>query len=155
MYINSLVASSLGADAVYGLSDQMTITFSEDTNMGGSYQGQILKPDKVNQMFNFSQNLGIAFTGAWTSPKTFQISIEGNAGGGPPEIGHMQVRVLEAADIRNNPPQSSATFDVISPLLSGNFGPSAIEIVAFTAHDPENSANVVSCLSHHAPCVRL
>lgn len=143
MRIDSLIASSLGADSVYGLSDQITITFSEDTNMGGSYQGQVLSPAQVNHMFNFTQDLGIAFTGSWTSPKTFQFSIEGSAGGSPPEIGHLQVGILEAADIRNKPPQSSATVDVTSPLLVGNFGPSSMEIVAFTAHDPENSANVV------------
>jgi len=142
--IVSLTASSLGADSVYGLADQLTITFSEATNMGNSYQGQVLSPTEVVRMFNFSQALGSAYTGAWTSPSTFQISIEDNLGGLPPEIGHLVVVVLETANIRNNPPQSSVTVGIISPVLNGNFGPSTMEIVAFTAHDPQNSANVVS-----------
>ena len=144
LQIISLKASSLGADSIYGLADQMTITFSEATNMGGSYQGQVLSPTEVRQMFNFSQALGSAYSGAWTSPSTFQISIEDNLGALPPEIGHLVVIVLAAANIRNNPPQSSVTVGITSPVLDGNFGPSTMEIVAFTAHDPENSANVVS-----------
>ena len=82
-------------------------------------------------------------TGSWKSPSTFQINVQGNVGAKPPEIGHLTVMTLEAGDIRNKPPQSSATVGVYSPPLDGNFGPSSMRIIAFTAHDPLNSANVV------------
>ena len=84
--------------------------------------------------------------GTWTSPKTFQISVEGSVGARPPEIGHLRVMTLATGNIRNRPPQSSVTVGAYSPQLEGNFGPSAMTIVAFTAHDPLNSANVVSSL---------
>ena len=61
--ILSMIASSLAPDSVYGLADQITITFSEDTNMGGSYQGKTLAPSEVKQIFNFSQELGLLFSG--------------------------------------------------------------------------------------------
>ncbi len=85
-------------------------------------------------------------TGSWTSPSTFQISVQGSIGARPPEIGHLRIVTLEAGNIRNRPPQSSATVGVYSPPLDGNFGPSPIRILALTAHDPLNSANVVRCL---------
>jgi hypothetical protein len=50
---------------------QITITFSEDTSMGGAYIGQILSAAEVMQSFNFSQSLGQAFRGVlevlWTA----------------------------------------------------------------------------------------
>lgn len=86
----------------------------------------------------------ILLPGAWTSPSTFQISIEGNVNAAPPEIGHLIVTTKESGNIRNSPPQSAPSIGVESPPLDGNFGPSAIQILAFTAHDPENTARVVS-----------
>ena len=62
----------------------------------------------------------------------------------PPEIGHLIITTKESGNIRNSPPQSAPSIGVDSPPLGGNFGPSAMQIVAFTAHDPENTARVVS-----------
>jgi hypothetical protein len=42
---------------------QITITFSEETNMGGAYLGQLFSPTEVEKSFNFSQSLGEAFRG--------------------------------------------------------------------------------------------
>jgi len=42
---------------------QITITFSEDTNMGGAYLGQLFSAAEVKKSFNFSQSLGEAFRG--------------------------------------------------------------------------------------------
>ena len=42
---------------------QITITFSEDTSMGGADIGQILTATEVMQSFNFSQSLGQDFRG--------------------------------------------------------------------------------------------
>ena len=94
-------------------------------------------------------------TGSWTSPSKFQISVQGNVGAKPPEIGHLTVMTLEAGNIRNRPPQSSATVGVYSPPLDGNFGPSSMRIIAFTAHDPLNSANEVRALGLFSVCATM
>ena len=141
LYISSLRASSLAQDPIYGTSDQITITFSEMTNMGGSMVGLTLSASEVEKRFNFSMNLGQAYSGSWLNRKQFAIAISGNDGASPPEIGHLRVTVLEGASIQNFPPQSKIMADVVSPLLEGNFGPSSLTIKGFTAHDPENSAN--------------
>ena len=49
-----------------GLADQITVKFSENTNMGGFFQGQILSPLVVRQIFDFSLSLGDAFSGSFT-----------------------------------------------------------------------------------------
>lgn len=134
LYISSLRASSLAQDPVYGTSDQITITFSEMTNMGGSMVGLTLSASEVEKRFNFSMNLGQAYTGSWLNQKQFAIAISGNDGASPPEIGHLRVTVLEGASIQNFPPQSKIMADVVSPLLEGNFGPSSLTIKGFTAH---------------------
>jgi len=58
-----MIASSLGGDSVYGGSDQISVKFSENTNMGGSFVGQFLDQFQVRQIFNFSQEPGLAMTG--------------------------------------------------------------------------------------------
>ena len=141
--IVSLVASDpLNANSIFSPGDIISVIFSENTNQGG-YGSNIINKSQIDSFVNFSVSLGSNYQGLWSSPRVLQIISIATVGCGPPVLGVFRLIINSSSNIRNMPPTSSP-LNAISPFLTGDFGPSPITIISFTAKDPTDLNDVYS-----------
>ena len=116
-------------DTTYGEDDSIEVKFSEDTSMGGKRMGQLLRMEEVNAMFNFPCSLGSYYVGKWETRQIFIITIWDPTGACDPILGWVSLSVNKTGNIRNYPPQSAPN-EAQSPTLTGDFGPSPLQILS-------------------------
>ncbi len=105
-------------DFVYSVDDTITIQFDSDTNTPICLN--YCSTDVVHSMFTFSESLGAAYLGIWTSPDTFTITIKSINGAGPPIIGITTVTPTGVIPILSADQTSVASTNT-SPVLLGGF----------------------------------
>lgn len=144
--IISLVAASDAdqTDSVYGNADTITITFDKATDLAGLAVGAQQPRTVVDTLFDATQALGSDYRGTWVSNKVFRITIVDWPGAAPPEVGPegLQVQVISnlGRAIRADPSLGlSVSSNSLSPRLTGDFGPSNININSITASPPASS----------------
>ena len=128
-----LAVSSAVPDTTYGNQDQIKVKFSEDTSMGGPHRriGDLLSKQQVDEMFNFPCPIGFYYVGTWESRQIFTITIWDATDACLPILGEFFITVNATGNIRNYPPQSAPN-EAISPTLTGDFGPSPLQILSVT-----------------------
>jgi hypothetical protein len=131
-------------DSVYGNADTITITFDIATDLAGLAVGAQQPRTVVDTLFDATQALGSDYRGMWISKKVFRITIVDWPGAAPPEVGPegLQVQVISnlGRAIRADPSIGlSVSSNSLSPRLSGDFGPSNININSITAAPPASS----------------
>jgi len=130
MTLNYLLAvSSPEADTFYGNGDQIKVKFSQDTSMNGKKIGQLQSKAEVDAIFNFPCSIGSYYVGTWETRQIFVITIWDAEGACNPILGEFSINVNKTGNIRNHPPQSKPN-EAQSPTLTGDFGPSPLEILA-------------------------
>jgi len=145
--IISLTGSNPAANG-YVTGAIITVQFSDPTNQPfkTTTNNHLLTAD-VNNLFSFSgvsgNTIGNSYTGAWSDPSTFVITIQDpGAVTGPTLINHLQIQVKSTANLINSAGTSLVSTS-LSPVLFGDFGfPPAPLITAFVADDPNNGVNV-------------
>jgi len=123
-----LAVSSPSADTFYGNQDQIKVKFSQDTSMNGKKIGQPVDKRAVDAIFNFPCSIGNYYIGSWETRQIFTITIYDATGACNPILGEFSLSVNKTGNIRNNPPQSAPN-EAQSPTLTGDFGPSPLEIL--------------------------
>ena len=121
-FITAFVADDTKATPVAGFDsgDTLTLRFSEATNQAGfAAAPTVLTKAEVDTIFTIS-SLGATYTGQWTSPSTFVITI------GTPTTGFTAaIDVTTATAIHSNLKDAAGTSlasTSTSPALSGSFG---------------------------------
>ena len=114
--ILSLVAANGASATAYAAGDTITVTFSRATN-----QANLLSPldtAGVNSLFSFSQSIGTAYSGNWSSPSVFVITCD-SPDSAAPKIGSLIVTPIHPnlRDAQSISPVISSA----SPALSGTF----------------------------------
>jgi len=126
-------------DSIYGNGVALLATFNRNTNLGG-YEpfGTKLTVSQMSSFMEFSHELGAHVTGTFTDRKTLRLDIVDSTGGRA-DIGvfYLKIKATEAYGLRNFPAACAPT-QGMSPLLSGDFGPSNVRIVSVEAADPDN-----------------
>jgi len=106
-------------DEEYSNDDTITILFDSDTNRpGGTGTQQKLH---TNNIFTFTESLGVSYNGVWTTADTFVITINSARNAGPPIIGNTTVTPTEITLILSAD-DSSTPSSAISPVLIGDWG---------------------------------
>lgn len=105
-------------DDVYSANDIITITFDSDTNIPGGIDTQLTSA--INDMFLFSDSIGIQYAGLWTDSDTFEITISDVTGANI----SMDITTVIPSGITLilSSDGTSAPSTVTSPVLSGDFG---------------------------------
>lgn len=143
---NSITISQLEAldptqsTATYAAGDRIRIHFSEDTNRAGMGIDVISKA-QLDAFLKFSSPIGNLYEGRWVTRRLLEITINDATGSGPPLPDFFTLELLASAGLRNFP-VTSAPAKLLSPILSGNFGPSPIRILSMVASDSLDLDNV-------------
>jgi len=106
-------------DTIYSRGDVLTIQFDSPTNMPGGNTKQ--QKFKVNEMFEFSDTIGMVYEGKWIAPNTFEITIKGGMDDAKLMINQTTVTptgITQILPYNSHPSPSNAT----SPVLDGDFG---------------------------------
>ena len=124
-----------GSSPVLNNGDTVTMTFNKETNGGGFGIGTLLTKSDLATIVTFSQSLGNGYVGTWLNRRQLEITCTDVTGNGVPVLGVFTMGVLASGNVRNYPP-ASVPSDHQSPVLSGDFGPSPIQVVSVVANDP-------------------
>jgi PKD repeat protein len=106
-------------DTAYGAGDTVSITFHQKTDMGGYAQDQPLTKAQVDELFSFNPAPGDDYSGYWSHPAIFVVSITDPAATAP-QFGSATVQVAGTQPIYNSKVPLLATDD--TGLLSGHWG---------------------------------
>ncbi len=104
------------SDTVFSDGDTITVVFAESTNQPA---GAI--KTEIDNLFTFSQNLGVNYTGAWPNSSSLVITIVDSSGATPPAIGQLTITVKSGGNLTNTAGTSLGS-TAISPVLAGNWG---------------------------------
>ncbi len=103
-------------DAVYSDGDTITVLFSGATN-----EVPITTKAELDNLFIFSQILGIDYIGSWTDTSTLVIIIVDSNGATPPAVGELTLTIKESGNLTNAAGTSFVSTGT-SPALAGDFG---------------------------------
>ncbi len=87
----------------------LQVTFSEDTNMGGYFEGQTMSKSDLDNMFSYSVSLGFDYYGTWKTKKQLIITIINEYGAGPPLPQVFTLSVKASGNLRNFPAACAPT----------------------------------------------
>ncbi len=103
-------------DAVYSDGDTITVKFSDATN-----EVPISTKAELDDLFIFSQILGIDYIGSRIDTSTIVIIIVDSNGATPPAVGELTLTIRESANLTNAAGTSFVSTGT-SPALTGDFG---------------------------------
>ncbi len=114
----------------YSVGDTLTIGFDVDTNQPGG--AGIQNKTAVDNLFNFSQNLGANYQGQWTTADEFTITIL-DITGATVSVGVATTTPTGSAgfEIRDDGDLSDPSSDT-SPILSGDFNSASVIWISLT-----------------------
>jgi hypothetical protein len=128
-YIKSFVVYDPNSGAVtFHAGDTFSVVFSEPTNEPGGTG--TLDQSTINSIFSFLPSLGSAtYTGKWTNPSLFNITMNTVDGANPAIIGTTTIQAIGTGtdSIKNSAGTSSASSSK-SPPLSGSFGTFSVSL---------------------------
>jgi len=102
---------------------------------------EVSKED-VNKFINLSIKVSENYTGIWRTESIFDIILDCIPPG--PKVAlidALTAEILPGGNLRNSPPTSAPT-GVLSPPLTGGFGPSVVYIVSIVANDPNDDSSL-------------
>jgi len=105
-------------DVVYSVDDTIIIIFDSDTNMPGGVETQLTSA--INDMFLFSDSIGMQYTGLWVDLDIFKITIQ-NITGANISTSSTTVTPSGITPILSYDGTSTPS-TITSPVLSGDFG---------------------------------
>eukprot|EP00727_Mastigamoeba_balamuthi_P005371 m51a1_g14832 hypothetical protein (4244) ;mRNA; f:692485-711070 len=121
------------ADAIYGLNDTVTLTFSTATNTPA-----VLSYAQITSLLSFSPPIGKDLSGKWTSATTLVITILSLYVPAPTISPTATVTVLAGGNLRDSTGNSRPSTSSFAG-LTGDWGLRAgPNITSFTASDPNN-----------------
>ena len=117
---------------VYANGVKLQLTWSAATNLGllrgtvyapgaNGQSGAMMSKAVIDSLFTFSHNLGLDYTGVWTSALSVLITVSDVRQATPPRIGSTTVSVKSSARVGFNASTSLISIST-SPPLTGNFG---------------------------------
>ena len=119
--IGSAVASDpSGSDNIYNVGDKITVTFSIPTNQKPA---NLIKTN-LDQLFNFSSNIGSDYTGSWASPTSLVINIKNATGATPPVMGRFNISIRPGAispGMGFGPASGTAVLSTLQTFVTGSF----------------------------------
>ena len=137
--IASLVADDPdNGDSIYSDGDTITVVFSEPTN-----QPPASTKTDLDNLFTFSQFLGIDYLGTWKDASTLEILIVNSITATPPAVSELTVTVKESANLRNESGTSLAS-TATSPKLTGDFGTGESDVTPTPTPEPDASPTPAS-----------
>ncbi len=103
-------------DGIYSDGDTITVLFAGATN-----QPPVSTKVEIDNIFQFSQVLGVDYIGTWTDASTLVIIIVDSKGATPPAIGGLTLTLKESGNLMNAD-ETSLVSTATSPALTGDFG---------------------------------
>ena len=126
--IASAVASDpSGFDNIYNVGDKITVTFSIPTNQKPA---NLIKTN-LDQLFNFSSNIGSDYTGSWASPTSLVINIKNATGATPLVMGRFNISIRPESispGMDFCPASGTAVLSTLQTFVTGSFSLTQLQL---------------------------